>query len=246
MLEASGGEYVSGRRIGRLLTIWLAWYGIYLLVSVLLGKFDKRLTDSFGAMLLVGPAIHLWYLPFLAAILLMSTKLALIISRPALLVLAGAAYALAMVLVDGWRAASMGLGVPWAQYVHALPAIIVGMLFAGLKPRELSTRVSFVVFALAATIPAWSVEGVGVTYFCGVLLATPILLGWQSGQLVDRISSLSKYMLGIYLIHPLVIRFVRRAMDVDGILLAVPVFLVSLAIVAALYQRAPRLARLVM
>jgi hypothetical protein len=160
--------------------------------------------------------------------------------------LAGGVYASTMALVDNWRAISVELGVPWAQYVHALPAIIVGILFVGLRESELPKRVGLLLFALLATFPAWHAEGVGVTYFFGVLLATPILLERNGRLPIDKISGLSKYMLGIYLIHPLVTRFVRRATDVDGILLAVPVFLISLALVAVLHQRAPRFARLLM
>lgn len=140
----------------------------------------------------------------------------------------------------------MGLGVPWAQYVHALPAISVGVLFAAASKLDWQARAAFLLFMLTATLPAWHAVGVGVTYFAGVALAGPILLVWRQGWLVTKFAPLSKYMLGIYLIHPILIRGIRHVLEADGVVLATLVFLLSLAAVAGIYALAPRIARAVM
>lgn len=244
--EAAAGEFVSGHRVGRLLFIWLFWYAVYALVALAEGKITGYIDGPLSRLLLVGPAIHLWYLPFLALILLVAHKAAQVVEHPFGLGVVGALYAISMSFVDSWRPWTMGLGSPWAQYAHVIPAVFLGVWFARMGEHCQRDRIWFLVFALALSLPAWFVPGVGVTYFVGLLLASTILIARDGARLLDWVSRSAKYMLGIYLIHPLLIRLLRHQFEPHGLALAAIAFLLSLGIVVAIHFAVPRLAQKVL
>lgn len=241
--EAAAGEYVSGRRVGRLLFIWVFWYAVYALISLAEGKINGYINGPMSRLLLVGPAIHLWYLPFLAAILLVARKAAQAAEHPFGLGVVGVLYATSMILVSSWRPWTLELGVPWAQYAHVLPGVFLGILFAAMGKHPERDRIWFLVFALGFTLPAWFAPGVGVTYFVGLFLASTILIARERSRAMNWLSRPAKYMLGIYLIHPLLIRLIRHEFGPSGLALAAIAFFLSLFIVMAIHFAAPRLAR---
>jgi surface polysaccharide O-acyltransferase-like enzyme len=237
---------VPRQKIARLLLIWLFWYFLYALIALLDGSLQKIFDGSASALLLVGPAVHLWYLPFLSGIVAVAPIMAKALRQPAALAFVGAAFLSAMGLVDFWRAWSLDLGVPWAQYIHALPAVFLGFVFAGMRESQLRVRLLVVGVALLCTVLALHSDGVGVPYFVGLALAATILLPWPQNGWVDKVSILSKYMMGVYLIHPVIIRVLRRLLALQDLWLAVAGFALALCIVIAMHSRAPRLAKAVM
>lgn len=232
------------RRAGMFMALWLCWYAIYLIFESALGHASEYSNQPMIVKLLVGPSAHLWYLPFQAGLMLVLHQLRILLRKELLMVGAAGIFLIAQLSVDEWRAPSIQQGMPIAQYLHALPGVFVGLAFAGAAGRTLRIKQLVYGFALLSTIPAWHYPGVGVTYFLGILLSAPLLFDFNVVVPYMRYAAISKYMLGIYLLHPIFIRLFRRLLDIDGFMLAVVVFPVALTFVWIVLQRGGKLAKL--
>lgn len=124
--------YAKGR-IARLMRPWAVWSGIYGALKLA----DVWLADApFAAefapwMLLAGPAIHLWFLPFACVACLMLWPLARrVVALPAAgrVMLAAGCGGLAVLLVAVQK--DVILPLPFAQWAFAAPAVALGVAFA--------------------------------------------------------------------------------------------------------------------
>lgn len=233
-------------RVRRILTIWIVWYCIYLLHLVLVGKFYLYVNDSFGLKALVGPSIHLWYLPFLACLILVAGRISPLLRRPFAPIVLLLFYLALMLSAEWWRGASIDASAPLAQYAHALPAVLLGWIFFALRSYEAVRRGACLAFLFLSSALAWGVEGVGLTYLIGMALATPLLFSLWRLERMAEMASVSKYTLGIYLVHPLVIKAARRIAELDGVALAAVAFGLSLGFVAFAFKHWPKLISKVM
>ena len=170
-------------------------------------------------MVLAGPSIHLWFLPFAALLLAVQARL-----RPAgLPVLAGLG-AIAL-----WAAALPGLPVPLAQWVSVLPAAWLGLVMQGSDRPALVAALGGAGF-LALSLSPWP-GPVFQTGLAALLVAAALHWPRVTTPLTCRLGAVS---FGVYLLHPAVIAVAARGPQMPGRALLAVVFLVSALTAAAL------------
>ena len=234
-------------RVQRLLVPWVFWGGLYAASNIILGK-PLLLCQSGEAIecLLVGPSLHLWYLPFMFAVLVTLDHLR---KSMHILMFASLGAFLATLMLASfslWRVYSLSLGAPWAQHLHALAGVFVGLFFCGLGVMQRKTQWTGVVIVLAAAAVAMPAAGVGLPYFVGILMTSFCLLtsfsnyffsfGW--GKLI---SSLAQCTFGVYLVHPFFLAVVRKLFFLGGAIAPVVAFSLSFLLIFAFRHFFPRL-----
>lgn len=197
----------AGNRARRLLVPWLVWSGIYgslKLADALAG--GAPLAGEFHAsMLLTGPALHLWFLPFACIACLAVHPLARTTGRrgPAMMLCVLAAFA-ALWLNQGER-----LPAPLAQWRFALPATCLGFGFAlaaGRPPALAAVLAASMALCLAALALGWTAGLPQLALALGGL-GLCLALPRPSGIWSDHAAACA---LGVYLAHPLVITILLR------------------------------------
>ncbi|WP_189368764.1 acyltransferase family protein [Tateyamaria omphalii] len=231
-------------RVGRLAIPWLFWCAFYLLVTAMIaGDFWSIFIIEDPLSLLVGPLVHLWFLPFA----LIASGGVLILTRrlnTSRRVAVGSVIS-AIVSVALYRVHDLGLApVPFAQWAFAIPCFLFGTLVA-LGERHGSEAYAWVLFVLVCLVFLPNEELLWPVH----LLITVMIFGAAK---VVRISSnaalvqLGSLAMGIYLIHPFFMAVVFKFLgtEMDPILTAIAVFALS-AIAIQVMQRLPGIKRVV-
>lgn len=201
-----GGRFWSSRA-ARLLKPWLFWCLFYRLVLEWRrdGPFEL-LSDPWS--LLVGPSIHLWFLPFAALALVFVPPIARDMDSRAGLVRASLAVAVLWILLGlvharagpaGWLEGGAALPPPLPQWAFALPIYLWGAvaavghrLGAAWIPLAAAAAGSAVMTALNPDQASWQ-----------LILAALIFEGvwrWPGGG--EWMTRAAGYAFGLYLMHP--------------------------------------------
>jgi len=228
------------RRLGLPWIFWSAVYGVSRVIQIWLNPGG---TEKFAPwMLLVGPSLHLWYLPFGIACSL--TIYVCAQSMPVLTrsqaCLTWSILATVIIVVSSWGTRYFIQYIPLPQWIFGTPAVAIGLSFAAIRPRSdrFMTRLILLVSIVSSGCAisfALGFEGLSGPYAIGVLacaaawpvcrIAGPVLL-WGG--------SLS---FGIYLVHPLVLSILTRAIPTaPRCLVPVVAFAASGAITATLLR----------
>lgn len=209
------------------LRLWLVWsviYGAMKVADVAFG--GSPLESEFSpTMLLTGTALHLWFLPFAAVVILVSDTMRRILTVP---------MAASLALLSFWVNSAWELPVPLAQWAFVLPSLFFGFIL---------TRAWCLPAALAVVLVAFSLGWTaGLAQFA---LAVPLAVLALSLPLPE--TPVSNWMrdaaLGIYLIHPMVIAILLRTGLTAGLMMMIAVAGVS--IMAAAMLNTGRFRRLV-
>lgn len=188
--------------LGRLLRFvlpWLVWVALYRLLDVVRARDVTLLwtvTDPWW--LLIGPAVHLWFLPFVVIFSpLVVVALALVTSARRVWLAAAACLPLALGAV--WLHDAGTLPQPLVQWAFALTPLLYGLLSAlGHHHRAVAAPLVFV-----------AAVG-GIAGFGWGSLAAPFMLSaallfeafWRADLRWSPATSLGRLAFGIYLIHP--------------------------------------------
>lgn len=232
------GTYAQGRA-RRLLGPWLVWSGIYgalKLAEIAAGR-STVATEFAPSMILTGPAIHLWFLPFAFAACLITFAVvrAARTQRPWwTLGLAVAALAT--------PALSQGdtLPIPLAQWADVLPALMLGLMIAiNPDPRRgagLALVAALGMFGIGQAM-GWQ-DTPGQTLLAMAAAALCLWIRLPSTALTRRIGDLA---LTVYLAHPLVISVLLRVTDLPegSLTLALAVAVGTLALAVAIAALRP-------
>jgi peptidoglycan/LPS O-acetylase OafA/YrhL len=200
-------------RARRLLRPWLIWSAVYAALKLAeIAVTGTPLRAEFTAsMILTGPALHLWFLPFAFAASLWVYGLArlrqvLPVPVQALCaVLLLAALALLSLHQRG------GLPVPVAQWVFAGPAVCLGSIFAllGTWTMQKAPAVALVVAGLVGAAMLLSGPG-GVLQI--TIAGTVFALCTAYPRPATPVSRwAAEAAMGVYLVHPLVLSLADRA-----------------------------------
>ncbi|MEZ5798413.1 MAG: acyltransferase [Paracoccaceae bacterium] len=203
----SGGANFWASRARRILVPWLFWCAVYRLVwEVVSDAPFALLSDPFT--LLIGPSIHLWFLPFAAVALVFIPTIARDVDSKRHLVIAAVAlvpFAIALGLIhaksglQGWQIAGSPIPQPVPQWAYSLPIYIWGAL-AAVAHRVGGTGVMLGAAALVSGVMLaldWDVASAQMI-FCAVVFEICYRLRWQ-GEWMTRLAG---YAFGIYLMHP--------------------------------------------
>ena len=203
----------AGARVARLLVPWAVWGAIYGALKLAeVAVTGRPLGAEFAPwMLLTGPALHLWFLPFAAAICLVLWPLArgaATLDPQSRGMLAGLAAAVAVAALLVQQGAD--LPRPFAQWAEAAPAVALGTAMAlAAGSRGAAALVAGAVAVLA--VAGWpqgatqlALAGAAL-WLCLVLPLPETHLGSQAGRLAADLS------LTVYVAHPLVSSMLVRA-----------------------------------
>lgn len=214
------------QRSSRLLIPCLAWSTVYGLFKVGLDWPIFKNDASLVSMILSTPSIHLWFLPFLffCLIVIDNVKRTLSIN---IIACASAFLASTLLLTASyWREVSFLS--PFAQYAHALPAVMIGVFLGCYDELSVGFRNALLaVLCVSVTIVSFmNLNGVSITYFVGFIASLPLLLNKSFISENKAILMLSSLTFGIYLVHVLVL-YVLQYLHVQGIALPITAFVVS-------------------
>lgn len=203
----SGGANFWSTRAKRILIPWLFWCVVYRLVwEVVSDEPFQILSNPFT--LLIGPSIHLWFLPFAAVALIFIPAIARDVETKRNLVWACLAlipFSIALGLIhaksglDGWQVAGSPIPQPVPQWAFSLPIYIWGALAAvahrlGMPGVTLATAL---VSSAIMLMLDWDVASVQLL-LCAVVFEIFYRLPWKG----EWMTVLAGYAFGIYLMHP--------------------------------------------
>lgn len=230
---------VAVDRAQRLLSPWVAWSMAFGALKLFDALADGRpiASEFHPYMLLTGPALHLWFLPFAFACSLLAVAVARWCggSRGAFVALA-ASFAPLTVLLTVASRESEGI-YPLAQWLSVAPAAFLGVLahLAGAAVRERLMLAAVCLVAVVA-LAAAGLPGDGARLGIAALVVMACVGVELRSTAVSR--ALGAMSLGVYLVHPIFISiFLRlKAPPAASVELALAVALCSIALVIFLRQ----------
>jgi peptidoglycan/LPS O-acetylase OafA/YrhL len=198
-LQRAGEVYDWARRAPRILVPWLFWCAVYKIVLVKVTDGPEKfalLTDPWS--LLVGPFIHLWFLPFVLVASLCVQPVGRRVQSVRDIMLGSAVLAVLGVAAF-WVSDTAGFPMPLPQWISSLPSFGYGLL-AG--------------FAVAFGGAVWPM--LAMVGLCGVsfallgelwvlqpLIAAVLIWGaWRLPVQGRVLPHLGQVAFGIYLTHP--------------------------------------------
>lgn len=241
-LQRSGGKFSWAARAARVVVPWLFWCAFFKLLLVLTAP-DWRaawgLTDPWT--LLIGPSIHLWFLPFLmlgALLVVVSDRT--IARRGEVIALSVLSVPLALELLALHRYGN--LPEPLTQWAFALPPFLYGILAAhgrahGVLWAPMTYLVIVAVASFAVTCESWGPQ----------FAVAALVFEWARRARFSNpvLPVLGRIAFGIYLVHPffLLVWYYLVPASVGPVWAAVMVFAAS-AVGITLLRRVPVIGRL--
>jgi peptidoglycan/LPS O-acetylase OafA/YrhL len=249
--ERSDGKDFWLARAKRISLPWLVWCLFYRVVYEVVNKEPHGLLDEPWS-LLIGPFIHLWFLPFVMIFLVLIPWISRYIDRVERLYIASVLLAVVSIPMGllhaqldptGWFIDTAGFPLPIPQWLFSLKLFLFGAILAAGK----RLGVVWPVIASAALISS-------VLWYCApqfasvqmILVAVLFELIWRIEIKVSWPTWLAGFAFGIYLLHPacMLVAFKLFGPDVNRSFAAIFTILLAWALTAIL-QRIPLLNRVV-
>lgn len=230
------------KRVDRLLLPWLFWSVIYGFLNVFKGDHFWGKSRTVIDFVFTGTYIHLWYLPFLFVCSIALIPFIPVLKKHSKSISFQICFIISSALllfISFQLRASFPIAEPWAEWVHAIPAIFIGIAisqinnaeFKSIKKLLLSSCLLLAVATISIYIISNKQYSLGIPYLVGtVLTLTCFNIKIKSILFVRRLSDLT---MGVYLIHLLVLSFVHKfigAIVYPGII-AVIGFILSISII---------------
>ncbi|ARN81484.1 hypothetical protein B1812_10835 [Methylocystis bryophila] len=200
---------------------WFLFYGIFRLAAHV-----PFFPPSYGSAppllkILAGTSIHLWYIPYVVLITITMSIAINLTSRKIVFACSTAAFFIVIPWISfGWIPGAE-LYPPLPQYIQALPAALLGIMFGSSQNGSLPR--SFVIALLAALLIAgWTCP---LAFGFQDALAAVLLLGALATRSNTQGSSslriLSRLTYGVYLVHPFFLSVSRKLLSSSDTLVAV-------------------------
>ena len=227
------------KRFARLMIPCLIWSVLYGLLNYLgRGNICWESYRLFSCVL-ATPSTHLWYLPYMCALLILIEQLKQIFSQQHIGFVAGFIGILLMLLAPYWR--MIELIPPLDSYLRVLPAVLAGIFLGCYYQMKAKLRIVtllglvFSIVLMSFVLP----NGVGIPYLLGIL---PSLVVLKSDLLKEdrfNIYRLSSLMFGVYLIH-FFFMLIFWKIGFDNYSLSLVVFLLSVISIYILQKILPK------
>ena len=247
--KRNGGPGFWATRAKRIAIPWLFWCVVYRIIyEVVSDEPFALLSEPFS--LLIGPSIHLWFLPFDMIALLLIPILSNWLRTPRDLLIACLLLP-AVALPLGWLHADVGLAgwfismanapQPLPQWYYSLPIFLYGALAAA------GHRMGLIWMPLASAALISAALLVAAPEFASVqmiLTALVFEIVWRVTINGTWPTKLASYAFGIYLMHPafMLVAFKVFGVDVDRSFAALFTFFAAWA-ATAVFHRLPVLNR---
>jgi peptidoglycan/LPS O-acetylase OafA/YrhL len=198
-LERGGLKRFWLGRLVRFLLPWLAWSLVFCLLQALRdGGLAGLLVVEDWRTLLYGPAIHLWFLPW---VVLTSPLIVLAVAwlTTAVRIWVAAVAGIALGARAMWLHDMAAPADPFGQWLFATIPLIYGILTA--VRRQRGARFAPMTFALGATGIAWLGWG---SFAAPFLLSAVVLFEafWRTGITGFTVTPVAQLSFGVYLVHP--------------------------------------------
>lgn len=238
-------------RAQRIAAPWLFWCLVYRLVYEVISHGTPRLlTDPWT--LLIGPSIHLWFLPFVMVALITIPTISRLVTTPQLLALA----CLALVVVSlplglmhaklaptAWFMNAGGFAQPLPQWFFSFPLFLFGALLAAAKRLQLGWMPMLAAAVVSAALWAMAPEFASIQM---ALVAVVFEIVWRINIRGSWPTWLAGFAFGIYLLHPAVMLVAYKLFGADVNRSFAALFtLFGAWAITALMQRIPVLNRFV-
>ena len=215
----------------RLLMPWAFWMLIYAAINVVRGNSIIMKGEGVSG-LLYGTSSHLWFLPFIFLVLVALNVWKQWINQKILFWASAVCAVVFLANAAAWQGLVLSLPPPFAQWLHAAPAVLIGIVF-GLVGRNWPPAVA----ALAALAIALlllisnALPGLSFPYAIGVISVAAVVMwgprlwpGWDVQPIADC-------MLGVYLSHMAWLSVFRPLTGSGSYLNATVSFFVALLVV---------------
>lgn len=238
-------------RARRIAVPWVFWCVIYRVVYEVVFKQPFAVLSEPGS-LLIGPLIHLWFLPFVMLALVVIAPLCRIVTGPREVWLALAGLFVlsvplgllhAEVAPVAWFADVGPVPQPLPQWFYALPLFLFGALLALAQRLGMTWAAVAMAAALSGVLTLLVPEFASMQMF----LVAVVFLGVWRIEIAGRWPTvLAGFAFGIYLLHPamMLVAFKLFGADVDRSAAALFTFFGSWALTWVL-QRVPGMQRFV-
>ncbi|MDB5660673.1 MAG: hypothetical protein JWS10_3288 [Cypionkella sp.] len=243
--ERSDGKRFWLSRAQRIALPWLFWCAFYWVVyQVVSDEPFHLLTDPWT--LLIGPSIHLWFLPFVMVFLVTIPWVSRFIDRPARMYVAAVLLVLVSVPLGllhaklapaAWFINPYTFPQPLPQWFFSLPLFWFGAVLAVAKRMQLVWPVIAAAAVVSAVLYSQAPDFASLQM---LLVAVIFELIWRVNIKASWPTWLAGYAFGIYLLHPatMLVAFKLFSETVDRSFAALFAFGLAWLLTAAL-QRVP-------
>ncbi|MBE7636413.1 acyltransferase family protein [Sneathiella sp. P13V-1] len=228
------GEFIFNR-FNRIVLPWIAWSIVYAFGLIIIKAIEGKALNFFEPwMLLTGPAIHLWFLPyaFCCSILMkvFNDIVNLKSGNNTILIMAILTVG-ALASLIAFNISKFSIPTPYIQWLAVLPSTITGLALYFVRNNRKLLALLFYVQVPICFIALLFGSGLILQYYVGIAVIAlcfllPDIKFSQSG-------TLSNLALGIYLIHPAVIWVISKSLGEfsSNLIIAVVATLFSTAII---------------
>lgn len=208
------GSYLR-KKAERVMPPWLVWFCLYAFVNLARGKEVFPYSSGIVSDLFAGPWIGLWFLPFFMASSLVVYIFSRVSSRmkPWVETVFFLGFGLALLTNLPKIQGLLPLEAPWAQWLHACPAVPIGMGIRGILkfPENSRLVVGFgflIVMSGLMAVFSTAYWNLAINYGLAVGLVVPAYL--VRIHLWKGITRLGGLCLGVYLIHPVFMGLMKK------------------------------------
>ncbi|MES2699826.1 MAG: acyltransferase family protein [Pseudomonadota bacterium] len=217
----------------RLLIPFVFWYLVYLAANVAFGRPPFPSLHPL-TVIFAGPSVHLWFLPFIFAVLVLLNVAKRRVSAQGVLLVAATLAAVVLAAASWWRPVAGEFPVPVPQWAHAAAAVLLGAAFgaAGRNRGKAATVIAgVIILAGLAALVVWPAPGVTAAYLIGVAGCTAAVALKQWVPERWNVQPVADCMFGVYLIHVLALAAGGLVLPKNGLVLVMAAFAGSLLVV---------------
>lgn len=227
--------------LARILMIpWLFWWVVYGIRNIAIHKVFLATPYPLVGVL-YGTSPHLWFMPYIFMVMVLLNVIKNRVSARILFWIFTVATATLLATVTAWRPPTLTWELPLPQWMHALPAVCIGIVL-GLSGRVgKAAIISWLVIATTLLVAVYAqLPGISIPYTVGI-----VLMGIVSSPLAIRLSKkwsvqpVSDCMLGVFLTHMLWLQIFSRMVGTGTYLTVSLTFVVALVTVFSARRMIP-------